>query len=270
MALKSGSSAIPRPPSTASRSTSLLLARKGPSTATTTRSAAPPRPRLLHAHIRDHRLPQHQHILVILELLAACLNDGCRSQVLDLAFAVDSFSKNQALILEGSESVVALSRKYMLQTTDMNCDPGKQTCPPSFNQRYPLPEDLAHPIYYQTFSTSILDITHPCYQKDQFFWRIILDREGENDGNISATARELVPGMLHTAMPSSFAASRSTLLVPVAVRPTNTVSMKGSSGKKADHSDAETAAPAGEEAVMRGRGFGPSIRPRLGCTPPQC
>lgn len=125
----------------------------------------------------------------VIEASASCLSDQCESPLLDLAFAVDEYSGNRFLNAEGSKSVVALSTKYMTVTTDMNCDPGKQTCPPSFNQRYPLPEDLAHPIYYQTFSTSILDITHPCYQKDQFFWRIILDREGENDGNISVTSQ---------------------------------------------------------------------------------
>lgn len=125
----------------------------------------------------------------VIEASASCLSDQCESPLLDLAFAVDEYSGNRFLNAEGSRSVIALSTKYMTMTTDMNCDPGKQTCPPSFNQRYPLPEDPAHPIYYQTFSTSILDISHPCYQKDQFFWRIILDREGENDGNISVTSQ---------------------------------------------------------------------------------
>lgn len=125
----------------------------------------------------------------ILEALAACFSDQCESPLLNLAFAADEYSSNKILSTEGSKSVVALSTKYMTVTTNMNCNPNKQTCPPSFNQRYPLPEDPLHPIYYQTFSTSIRDITHPCYQKDQFFWRIIYDREGENDGNISLSSQ---------------------------------------------------------------------------------
>ena len=121
----------------------------------------------------------------ILEAFAACLSDQCRSPLLNLAFAVDEFSSNKVLNTEGSKSVVALSTKYMTVSTDMNCDPSKQTCAPSFNQLYKLPVDPEHPVYYQTFTTSIKDISHPCYLKDQFFWRIIYEREGENDGNIS-------------------------------------------------------------------------------------
>jgi len=127
---------------------------------------------------------------VVLEALAACLTDGCRSAVLDAGFGVDSFSKNQALILEGSESVVALTRKYMLHTTDMNCDPATTTCKPSFNMLYPLPEDPTHPILYQTFSGRIENINHPCYAaNDRLYWEIVMSREGDNDGNISVNSQ---------------------------------------------------------------------------------
>ncbi len=126
----------------------------------------------------------------IQELLLACLTPGCRSLVLDLGFAVDSFSKNQALITEGGESVVALTRKYMLETTDMKCSPGKaETCAPSFNTLYPLPVDAAHPLLYQSFSSQIDDIGHPCYQSNKLFWDVIKDREGDNDGNISVNSQ---------------------------------------------------------------------------------
>lgn len=125
----------------------------------------------------------------ILEMLAACVSDQCRSPLLDLAFAVDEFIGNRALITDGSRSVVALSTKYMTRTTDMNCDPDGGDCPPGFNARYPLPEDPAHPIVYQSFVTEIRDISHPCYSKDAFFWRVINAREGANDGNISVTSQ---------------------------------------------------------------------------------
>lgn len=127
----------------------------------------------------------------VLELLAACVLPQCRSLVLDAAFAVDSFSQNQSLVLHGSESVVALSRKYMLITTDMDCTPGQgQPCAPSFNQLYPLPEDPEHPIYYQTFSSQIDDITHPCYRGNRLFWEVVMRREGPNDGNISVDSQQ--------------------------------------------------------------------------------
>lgn len=126
----------------------------------------------------------------VLEMLAACVAPQCRSALLDLAFAVDTFEKNQTLVADGSASVVALSRKYMLDTTDMDCEPSTQTCAPSFNQLYPLPEDPQHPILYQSFSSQIDDITHPCYSGNKLFWQIVLDREGPNDGNISVEAQQ--------------------------------------------------------------------------------
>lgn len=125
----------------------------------------------------------------VLEMLAACLTPQCRSLLMDLAFAVDTFEKNQTLVVDGSISVVALSRKYMLDTTDMSCDPAKESCPPSFNQRYPLPEDPTHPILYQSFSSQIDDITHPCYRGNRLFWNIVMEREGPNDGNISVDSQ---------------------------------------------------------------------------------
>jgi triacylglycerol esterase/lipase EstA (alpha/beta hydrolase family) len=126
----------------------------------------------------------------IQELLLACLTPGCRSLLLDLAFAVDSFSKNEALIVEGGESVIALTRKYMLSTTDMRCAPDNgETCAPSFNALYPLPVDPEHPVLYQTFSSQIDDISHPCYESNKLFWDVIKEREGDNDGNISVNSQ---------------------------------------------------------------------------------
>jgi hypothetical protein len=125
----------------------------------------------------------------VLEKLAACLTPQCRSLLMDLAFAVDSFGKNRTLVTDGSVSVVALSRKYMMDTTDMDCDPARQTCEPSFNQRYPLPEDPSHPILYQSFTSQIDDISHPCYRGNKLFWQIVLEREGPNDGNISVDSQ---------------------------------------------------------------------------------
>lgn len=87
-------------------------------------------------------------------------------------------------------SVVALSRKYVLQTTDMNCTPvGDGTCAPSFNELYPLPVDPRHPILYQTFSSKINDITHPCFHKIQLFWKVVHDKQGTNDGYIAVSSQ---------------------------------------------------------------------------------
>ena len=125
------------------------------------------------------------------EMLLACLTPQCKSALLDLAFGVDSFQKNQALVVDGGESVVALTRKYMLETTDMDCTPGRgKPCAPSFNQRYPLPVDPEHPVLYQTFSTQINDVTHPCFAGNRLFWEIIQQREGANDGNISVDSQQ--------------------------------------------------------------------------------
>ena len=124
------------------------------------------------------------------ELLLACTQPGCRSLVLDAAFGAASLFQNQALILQGGESVVALTRKYMTVTTDMDCEPSAETqCPPSFNERYPLPEDPAHPVLYQSFTSQIDDINHPCYMESRLYWEIVSNREGPNDGNISVDSQ---------------------------------------------------------------------------------
>lgn len=141
----------------------------------------------------------------IQELLLACLTPGCRSLVLDLGFMVHSFSQNQALITQGGESVVALTRKYMLETTDMECMPGgAAACAPSFNALYPLPEDPSHPILYQSFTSQIDDIGHPCYLENRLYWQVVMDREGENDGNISVDSQRFTtygPGTTGPATP---------------------------------------------------------------------
>lgn len=126
----------------------------------------------------------------ILETLAACLLPDCRSLLLDLVFLADSLLQNGALVGNGSESVTALTRKYVLETTDMDCDPGRRNdCAPSFNQRYPLPEDPLHPILYQTFSVRIDDISHPCYRGGRLFHDVVMNREGVNDGMISVESQ---------------------------------------------------------------------------------
>ncbi|MES1945133.1 hypothetical protein PC39_13487 [Salinisphaera sp. PC39] len=125
-----------------------------------------------------------------LEMLAACVTPGCRALALDLAFGIHSLYQNQALITRASESVVALSRHYTLFTTDMECDPRRgETCPPSFNERYPLPEDPDHPVLYQTFTSEIRDIDHPCYQESRLYYEVVKEREGPNDGNISVESQ---------------------------------------------------------------------------------
>ncbi|MDP3858951.1 MAG: hypothetical protein Q8Q73_14440 [Stagnimonas sp.] len=125
-----------------------------------------------------------------LELSASCLSPDCKSPVFDLALAADSMRQGQGLILNGSDSAVALTRKYVLLTTDMDCNPDEgQTCAPSFNQLYPLPVDPTHPILYQTFSSQIFNIDHPCYSGKKTNWQIVEGREGPNDGNISVDSQ---------------------------------------------------------------------------------
>src|SRR5699024_7092828 len=86
--------------------------------------------------------------------------------------------------------VVALSRKYVLQTTNMNCTPDRDdTCAPSFNELYPVPLDSQHPILYQTFSSKINDITHPCFGDIQQFWKVVHDKQGANDGYIAVSSQ---------------------------------------------------------------------------------
>ena len=124
------------------------------------------------------------------EILLACITPGCRSIVLDLVFGEESLRQNEAIITNAGDSVIALTRKYMMQTTDMNCTPSAGTsCAPSFNQLYPLPVDPSHPIYYQTFTSRIENIDHPCYEGKKFVWQIVQDREGPNDGNISVDSQ---------------------------------------------------------------------------------
>lgn len=128
---------------------------------------------------------------VYLALSGACAFPGCKSPLFDAALAADSLRQNQALVLNGGESAVALSRKYLLLTTDMDCDPGQGVdCAPSFNALYPLPEDRSSPVYYQTFSSQIFDINHPCYSSKKTNWQLVMDYEGPNDGNISVDSQK--------------------------------------------------------------------------------
>lgn len=125
-----------------------------------------------------------------LKISGACLTPGCHSPVLDALLGAIGAYQNQALLFNSSESVIALSRKYMLDTTDMDCDPASRDCPPSFNQRYPLPVDPQHPVFYQTFSSQIDDISHPCYRDSRMNWQIVIDGEGANDGYISVDSQK--------------------------------------------------------------------------------
>jgi hypothetical protein len=142
---------------------------------------------------------------VYLEMSASCASPGCRSPLFDLALAADSLRQNNALVLNGSDSAVALTRKYILLTTDMDCDPGTGVvCAPSFNQLYPLPEDPDHPVFYQTFSSQVDNIEHPCYSGKKLNWQIVMDREGPNDGNISVDSQKFTtygPGSTGLATP---------------------------------------------------------------------
>ncbi|HEY0974371.1 MAG TPA: hypothetical protein VGE57_07745 [Solimonas sp.] len=140
-----------------------------------------------------------------LDLFAAgCLTPDCRSPAIDAAFAALSLQQNQALILNGSESAVALSMHYMLLSTDMSCDPARRDdCAPSFNALYPLPDDPVHPVLYQTFTSYIRDIDHPCYGANRDNWTIVVNREGDNDGNISIDSQKFTTYGLREAGPAT-------------------------------------------------------------------
>lgn len=125
-----------------------------------------------------------------LELSAACVLPECRSMVLDAMFGTSGSEADDA-----SESLVALSRYYMMDSMDIDLGarlqcllPG-QDCAPSFNEAYPLPEDPEHPILYQAFVMQIDDITHPCYEGLRLFHDVIALREGTNDGYISVESQ---------------------------------------------------------------------------------
>jgi hypothetical protein len=127
----------------------------------------------------------------ILGLTAACLLPGCRSPLLDVALLADSLRQDGTLVPNATESIVALSRKYMLDTTDMNCDPTRRDdCAPSFNELYPLPEDPTHPILYQSFSFRIDDIEHPCYRGLRLYYDVVAREEGANDAYISVESQQ--------------------------------------------------------------------------------
>src|SRR3546814_18403537 len=81
----------------------------------------------------------------------------------------------------------------MLDTTDMDCDPATAHCAPSFNQLYPLPVDPAHPVFYQSFSSQIDDVDHPCYRDSRANWQRVLDDEGANDGYLSVDSQKFPP-----------------------------------------------------------------------------
>lgn len=125
-----------------------------------------------------------------LQATAACFQLGCRSTLINLILGVQASLQDGQIVANAADSVVALSRKYMLITTDMNCTPSpKKSCPPSFNQLYPLPVDPNHPILYQTFSSQIFDLSHPCYRPLRLLWSIVNAAEGPNDGNISVDSQ---------------------------------------------------------------------------------
>jgi len=141
----------------------------------------------------------------IVNKFTLCLMDMCRPILLDIVFFIDSIIKNKALITTGSESVIALSRKYMLETMDVSCDPKKRIdCAPSFNEIYHLPVDPEYPVLYQTFVAQINDINHPCFRNNRKIWKSIMLAEGENDGYISVESQQFLyygPGQSGGATP---------------------------------------------------------------------
>lgn len=97
------------------------------------------------------------------------------------------YGSEGTLTPEVYDSVVALTRKYMTQTTDMDCNPRREDCPPSFNQLYPNHPD----IYYQSFSGRI-EWLHACYRSLLPLWAMLWAFEGPNDGHISVESQRFV------------------------------------------------------------------------------
>lgn len=128
-----------------------------------------------------------------LKISGACLTQACRTNLLDAVLGLGGVFVNNNLLARAGDSVVALSRKYMLDTTDIHCKPSSTVvCPPSFNERYHLLSDPDHAVLYQTFSTTILDRKHPCYKSVQIAWQMdLLDKtEGPSDGLISLESQQ--------------------------------------------------------------------------------
>lgn len=123
-----------------------------------------------------------------LKISASCLTQACRTNLLDAVLGLAGVVSNNNLLARAGDSVVALSRRYMLDSTDIHCKPTATVkCPPSFNERYHLMSDEQHPVLYQTFNAVIRDRAHPCFKSWSNDWQMkLLDREeGENDGYIS-------------------------------------------------------------------------------------
>jgi triacylglycerol esterase/lipase EstA (alpha/beta hydrolase family) len=117
-----------------------------------------------------------------------CTTDACRASLLDAVLGVTGLASNGYLLANSGDSVVALSRKYMLDSTDIGCTKSLlHSCPPSFNERYHLPVDAAYPVLYQTFNTVISDRKHPCFNdlRTSLQMALLDSTEGPNDGYIS-------------------------------------------------------------------------------------
>src|SRR3546814_16783143 len=78
----------------------------------------------------------------------------------------------------------------MLDTTDLECVPATAHCAPSVNQRYPLPVDPAHPVFYHSCRSQIDYVEHPCYRDSRANWQRVMDDEGANDGYISVDSQK--------------------------------------------------------------------------------
>lgn len=121
-----------------------------------------------------------------LDLTAACVTAWCRAGVFDAFFTLMSWRYDRKEILNGGESMIGLSRRYMLDSMDYRCKPAPgKACAPAFNDVHRFPVDPHHPVLYQSFSITIDDIRHPCNRKHDLIWRYLRLQEGANDGNIS-------------------------------------------------------------------------------------
>ncbi len=129
----------------------------------------------------------------LLAALSPCFTPSCQSLLANVVLGSLSWWQDEQWVRNANASSVALSRQYVLVSTDMTCTPSaSRSCPPSFNQRYPFPVDPAYPVHYQSFTSLIRDINHPCYRRIQRIWQLVHDAEGDNDGNISVDSQAFV------------------------------------------------------------------------------
>ena len=116
------------------------------------------------------------------------------------------YELEDGLTREVYDSVVALTRKYMTRTTDMDCNPRWSDCPPSFNQLYPNHPD----VYYQTYSARVRRL-HASHAELGFLWAFLWVFEGPNDAYISLDSQRFTTAGPGRDQPPTFVVDRGVI-----------------------------------------------------------